>query len=73
MFSSDACIIALLRKVGIEGIKSSFHFIFDGLRIHEVVLKIPFIVYYAFLNADNSIHTYTHTHTHTHTHTGLSK
>ena len=67
MFSSDACITALSRKVGIEGIKRSFHFIFDGLRIHEVVVKIPFIVYYVFLSADNSVCVHTHTHTHTHT------
>jgi len=87
LFSSGACITALSRKVGIEGIKSSFHIIFDGLRIHEVVVKIPFILYYVFLSAGNSvyiyiytrvytsvyIYKYTHTQTHTHTHTDLCK
>ena len=85
LFSSGACITALSRKVGIEGIKSSFHIIFDGLRIHEVVVKIPFILYYVFLSAGNSvyiyiyilvyillcIYIYTHTHKHTHTHTQI--
>jgi hypothetical protein len=58
VFSSDACISALSPKVGIEGIKSSFHFIFDGLRICEVVVKIPFILSYIFLIADKSVHIY---------------
>jgi len=73
VFSSDASIIALSRKVGIEGIKSLFHFMFDGLRIHELVTKIPFILYYVFLSSDNSmcvcvyIYIYIYTHAHTHT------
>ena len=85
LFSSGACITALSRKVGIEGIKSSFHIIFDGLRIHEVVVKIPFILYYVFLSAGNSVYIYIyiysciyfcvyiyiHTHTNTHTHTQI--
>jgi hypothetical protein len=67
VFSSDACTIALSRKVGIEGIISSFHFIFYGLRMYEVVVKISFMLFYVFVSADNSVYIHTHTHTHTHT------